>query len=117
MDFRIREMERKAYAEDGFFVREAVFEASEIERLRAAAERAAVRAAEAAAQAAESEAYSIDGNRYVEAARSTIQLEHGSASSTIRVVEPFHHLDPELDRLLGDPRIIDPVCGVLGETR
>ncbi len=117
MDFRIREKEQKAYAEDGFFVRVAVFEASEIERLRAAAERAAVRAAEAAARAAEGEAYAIDGNRYVEAARSTIQLEHGSASSTIRVIEPFHHLDPDLDRLLGDARIVDPACGVLGETK
>jgi ectoine hydroxylase len=117
VDFRIREKEQKAYAEDGFFVRVAVFEASEIERLRAAAERAAVRAAEAAARAAEGEAYAIDGNRYVEAARSTIQLEHGSASSTIRVIEPVHHLDPDLDRLLGDARIVDPACGVLGETK
>ena len=114
---RIRDDERKAYAEDGFFAREAVFEAADLERLRAAAERAVVRAAEAAGCAEPEQAYAIDGNRYVEAARSTIQLEHGSASTTIRVIEPFHHLDPELDRLLSDPRIVDPVCGVLGEER
>lgn len=117
MGNRIREDERKAYAESGFFVREAVFDAAELERLRLAAERAVVRAGEAAGRAAPEQAYAIDGNRYVEAARSTIQLEHGSDSSTIRVIEPFHHLDPELDCLLADPRIVDPVCGVLGEER
>lgn len=114
---RLTADEARRYAEDGFFVREAVFSPAELDVLRAAAERAAVAAGSAAARAAETQAYAIDGNRYVEAARSTIQLEHGGASSTIRVIEPFHHLDPELDRLLGDPRIVDPVCGVLGETK
>lgn len=120
VEFRIRELERKAYAEDGFFVREAVFDAAELERLRAAAERVVTRAeqdARAAQSADPARAYAIDGNRYVEIERATVQLEHAPESSTIRVIEPFHPLDPELDRLLGDPRIVDPVCGVLGETR
>jgi len=114
---RIQEAERRRYVNDGFFVREAVFDAGELERLRAAAERVVARAAEVARTADPTRAYAIDGNRYVEAERSTIQLEHAPDSSTIRVIEPFHPLDPELDHLLGDPRIVDPVCGLLGEER
>ncbi len=117
---RIREDERKAYAESGFFFRASVFEADELERLRAAAERVVARAERDVRDAQSNDparAYAIDGNRYVEIERATVQLEHSPGSSTIRVIEPFHPLDPELDRLLGDPRIVDPVCGVLGETK
>lgn len=116
----IREDERKAYAESGFFVREAVFESAELEGLRAAAERVVARAEQAARAVPPTDparVYAIDGNRYVEIERATVQLEHAPTSSTIRVIEPFHPLDVELDRLIGDPRIIDPVCGVLGETK
>jgi ectoine hydroxylase-related dioxygenase (phytanoyl-CoA dioxygenase family) len=117
LGFRIDELERRRYAEDGFFVREAVFADEELEHLRAAAERVVECATRAAGVSDPAQAYVIDGNRYVEAERSTIQFEHSADSNTIRVVEPFHHLDPVFDHLLGDPRIIAPVCGVLGEQR
>ena len=117
MALRIQETESRRYAEDGFFVRETVFDAAELDRLRDAAERVVVLAAEAAVVAHREAAYAIDGNRYVDAARATIQFEHAEESSTIRVIEPFHHLDPVFDRLLGDSRIVSPVCGVLGKDR
>lgn len=109
--------ERRRYVEDGFFFRAAVFDAAELVALRAAAERVVARAEEAARKADEAAAYEIDGNRYVEAARATIQFEHRAGSQTVRVVEPFHHLDPAFDALLADPRIVAPVCGILGEER
>ena len=135
---RLTERERRAYAEDGFFVREAVFGPDELDRLRAAAERVAVAATQAtreierardgrAPENAETDPgagrtsrpvdYRIDGNRYVEAASATVQFEHRPDSRTIRVIEPFHHLDPVFDGLVQDPRIVAPVCGVLGEDR
>jgi hypothetical protein len=135
---RLTEHERRAYVEDGFFVREAVFDEEELDGLRAAAERVALTAARAAreierareedapgAGAADSHAnptadpvdYRIDGNRYVEAAEATVQFEHRPDSRTIRVIEPFHHFDPVFDALVQDPRIVAPVCGVLGEDR
>ena len=103
--------EARAYREDGFFAREAVFSASEVEALRAAAERVA----EAAARASETgDGYAIDGNRYVEASNSTVQFEHAADSETIRVIEPFHHFDPLFDALLDDERIVEPMRGVIG---
>ncbi len=117
MGSQIQDAERLRDREDGFFVREAGFGADELEGLREAAERVVTRAAEAVRAAAATDGYAIDGNRYVEAARATVQFEHSPESHTIRVIEPFHHMDPVFDRLLGDPRIVAPICGVLGAER
>jgi ectoine hydroxylase len=125
----LTEAEQRRYLDEGFFVRGSVFDKADIQRFRAAAERVvgtATRASMAivqsgdvsSSQLAESEAnYEIDGNRYVEAACATVQFEHRSGSETIRVIEPFHHLDPVFDELIEDPRIVTPICGVLGFDR
>jgi ectoine hydroxylase len=129
----LSEEERAQYATRGFFARERVFSDQDLEALRAAAERV-VALAEAEAEAVvqcgptasdlgRSEAhpsekdYVIDGNRYVEAASSTIQFEHQPGSRTVRVIEPFHHLDPVFEALIGDPRLVRPLCDLLGEER
>jgi ectoine hydroxylase-related dioxygenase (phytanoyl-CoA dioxygenase family) len=114
-DFALRPDERRAYEEDGFFVRARAFAAEELAALRAAAERAANRAATAAATSAER--YAVDDNVYVEAAGSTLQYEHAAGSQTLRVIEPFHPLDPALDRLLDDPRLVEPMRGLVGSER
>ena len=107
----LTETERRAWREDGFFVREAVFAEPELEPLREAAE-IAVERAEAATAAGRD--YRIDGNRYVDAARETIQFEHDARAATIRVIEPFHHLHPRFDDLLDDARIVEPMCELVG---
>jgi ectoine hydroxylase-related dioxygenase (phytanoyl-CoA dioxygenase family) len=104
--------ERRAYLEDGYFLRHAVFDRDELADLRAAAERAvAVAASAAASPDAE---YAIDGNRYVEADGSTIQFEHCVGSQTVRVLEPFHRLDPRFQRLVDDPRFVEPMRDLVG---
>jgi ectoine hydroxylase-related dioxygenase (phytanoyl-CoA dioxygenase family) len=123
LGLRIEDEERRRYTDEGFFVRESVFDERELERLRAAAERVVAKASHSTAEVLravddQSEInYEIDGNRYVEAAQATVQFEHANRSDTIRVVEPFHHLDPEFDRLVEDPRIVTPICGALGLDR
>lgn len=118
--------ERERYAKDGFFARTAVFGPDDLERLRAAAERVARRAAAASddkaaaiarAEAAADDDYRIDGNRYVEAADATVQFEHREGSRTIRVIEPFVHLDPVFDAMVADPRLVVPLCDVLEADR
>lgn len=113
--FALAEPERSAWERDGFFLRAAVFSAAELEELRAAAERVAVAAARIAA--AEGRAYEVDGNRYADAGDLTVQFEHGSATPTLRVVEPFCHLDPVFERLVADPRLVAPMCGLVGAER
>ncbi|HXI19806.1 MAG TPA: phytanoyl-CoA dioxygenase family protein [Gemmatimonadales bacterium] len=112
---RLADREIRAYAEDGFFVRTRAFRDDEVEDLRAAAERAVARAH--AAEGLGGEGYSIDGNRYHEAGGSTIQFEHSPGSTTIRVIEPFHHLDPRFETLLDDPRLVDPMRDLIGTER
>jgi hypothetical protein len=103
--------ERRAYAEDGFFVREAQLDEGELEKLRAAAEEGVGLAAQAAAGGT---SYAIDGNRYVDSGGVTFQLEHRPGSETLRVVEPFHLFHRLFDALLDDPRLVEPMRGLVG---
>lgn len=115
----LSDAERTAWRDRGFFFREAVFAPDELEALQGAAERV-VSAAEAALPASR-DRYEIDGNGYIEievAGRSaTVQLEHRPGSHTVRVIEPFHSLDPCFDRLIDDERIVAPLRGVIGAER
>jgi ectoine hydroxylase len=113
--WRLSKAERRAWHDDGFFIRKAVFDASELAELCSAAERCVARAT--AAIGGSDTRYAIDGNVYHEAGGSTIQLEHAPESQTIRVIEPFHHLDEHMDRLLDDPRLVEPMRDLIGDER
>jgi len=104
--------ERRAYEQEGFFVRAAAFAEQEIAELRHAVECCAARASAAAAAG---RSYRIDGNLYCEATGATIQFEHAPGSRTVRVIEPFHHLDERIDRLIDDARLVDPMRDLLGD--
>lgn len=125
-DLDLTSEERERYAKEGFFFREAVFGAVDLDAFRAAAERVVARASEASEEKAAaiardaaptSDDYVIDGNRYVEAADATVQFEHRPGSETIRVIEPFVHLDAVFDAMVGDPRLVVPLCDVLEADR
>ncbi|MFK7898475.1 MAG: phytanoyl-CoA dioxygenase family protein [Myxococcota bacterium] len=133
MDHALLDSEREQYEEQGFFARKAVFDTSDLAAYREAAERVVERAGRASDEVARGSGtgaaaganrkpdgeddYVIDGNRYVEADRSTVQFEHREGSKTIRVIEPFHHLDDVFEGLIEDPRIVQPLCGVLDADR
>jgi hypothetical protein len=113
-DLHLQPAEAEAYRTAGYFARLGVFRTEELDRLVEATERVVSRSASACAGA---EGYAIDGNRYVETGDATVQFEHRPGSETIRVIEPFHHLDVRLDALLDDPRIVEPMRGILGAQR
>jgi hypothetical protein len=110
---RLDDHERSAWESDGFFVRARAFSRDEVEALRAAAEACVARATRAASGGGEG--YAIDGNRYLEVTGSTIQYEHREGSETIRVIEPFHHLDARLDALIDDARLVEPMRDLVGD--
>ena len=112
MGFELAPHEHQAWREDGFFLRLGAFGRAELAVLREAAERAAERAAAAAGSGAKG--YQIDGNLYCEAAGATLQFEHRSGSTTLRVLEPFHHLDGRFEALVDDPRLVAPARGLVG---
>lgn len=112
---RLTAAEQRAWQEEGYFVRVAVLSRDEVEALGAAAERVAAHAA-AAGRGARG-GYAIDGNRYQPAAGALLQYEHDPGSQTLRVIEPFHHLDPAFEALIDDPRIVEPMRDLVGSER
>ena len=114
MNWRLTGAEAFRYNRDGFLVRRAVFSPDETTELRNAAERAVERAA---AISESGKTYILDGKRFVDAGFVTIQFEHAVGSETIRVIEPVHHLDPGLESLVDDPRIVQPMRDLVGSDR
>jgi hypothetical protein len=103
--------ELAAYRRDGYVARRQVFDAVEVGRLQAAAERAAELARAACGQG---RTYVLDGKRFVDVGHMTVQFEHRPGSETVRVIEPVHHLDAVLDALLDDPRLVVPMRQLVG---
>ena len=106
--------ERERYRSAGYFVREGVLGAAEVEPLRDAVEavhRAIVRAAsEEDARGSER----VDERRYQRVLGSTVKWEWREGSAEIRSMEPFAHLDPRLDALIDDPRLWAPAADRIG---
>lgn len=111
---RLTPAERRAWREDGFFLRPAVFAAGELAELRAAAESVAARVLSAAS---EERGYRVDGHGYADVLDATLQYEHRRRSRAARVIEPFHHLDPRFEALVDDPRLVEPARALVGEPR
>ena len=84
--------ESQQYESDGFFLRESVFDTSEINELRNVTELAVLQARELSEQG---RTYFLDGKRFVDADYVTVQFEHSPGSETVRVIEPAHQLQPD----------------------
>jgi hypothetical protein len=109
--FGLSPQELAGYREHGFLIREAVFSESELTRLRKSVELAVT---SAWLQAQDGDTYYLDDKRFVDVGTMTVQFEHTPDTETIRVVEPAHQLHPDLEQLVRDPRITDPVSNIVG---
>lgn len=112
--FSLTSEEARRYESDGFLIRRSVFGRSEIDELREAAE-LAVHQAKKLSEVGET--YFLDGKRFVDIDDVTVQFEHSPGSETIRVIEPVHQLEPRLEALVDDPRIVAPMLGIVGSDR
>ena len=99
------------YRAEGYLIRRDVFSRVEVGRLRDAAE---ATVAAAAAHSRSGRFYVLDGKRFVDVAGSTVQFEHAPDSATIRVIEPAHPFDVRWEALIDDPRIVVPMCALVG---
>ncbi|MEM7001242.1 MAG: phytanoyl-CoA dioxygenase family protein [Pseudomonadota bacterium] len=106
--FDAKEADR--YRQQGYLVRENVFPEDELQTLRAAADRVSAKALELASAGTE---YRLDGKRFVDKDGHTVQFEFAD-DLRLRVVEPIHTLDPEIDALVDNPRLADPMRSILG---
>ena len=103
------EEELARFRRDGYFVRERVFGAAELAVLRTAVERVHARVLEATRVAGAGPVERIDGKRYQELLGSLVKWEWQDERADVRSMEPFLHLDSELDELVDDPRLWQPL--------
>jgi len=102
------------YRRKGYFARERVFGASELARMRASVERVHARVSEAAGAPGAAAIERIDDKRYQDLLGSLVKWEWQEARADVRSMEPFLHLDPELDALVDEPRLWQPATALCG---
>lgn len=110
-EFCLSARELAGYGQCGFLVREGVFDPAEILALQRAAEHAAARAVQLSGSGS---TYLLDGKRFVDVDSMTVQFEPSPASQQVKVIEPVHGLDPVLERLIEDRRLLDPMRQLVG---
>jgi len=108
LEFSFSQQELDAYWEDGYLIRQSVFSKDEVETLVTAAEQAENHAL---ALSKLGKTYILDGKRFVDSGKVTIQYE--AESDKIKVIEPVHGLHPVLADLVKDSRIVHPMACIL----
>ena len=106
--------ERDRYEKDGFFARERIFSEAELAELRDAAEGVHAQILEAAGADLGGPIEQIDNQKFQEVKGSTIKWEWRDDLRAIRSMEPTHHLDRRLERLMDDPRLWGPCADIIG---
>jgi len=106
--------ELAAFRANGYFVRERVFAAEELESLRAAVERVHGRVLEESRAPGAAAVERLDGKRYQDLLGACVKWEWDDAREDVRSMEPFLHLDADLERLADDPRLWSPAAALCG---
>jgi len=109
--FELSKTELLSYRTNGFLIRENVFSATEVIALQHAAERAVDKVVELCKTG---KSYILDGKRFVDIDYLTVQFEPGVDNDQVRVIEPVNELDPDLDQLVVDARLTDPMRSMVG---
>jgi hypothetical protein len=109
--FQLSSEELRRYKETGYLIREKVFTITEVLALQVAAERAVENALRMCEKGT---TYILDGKRFVDVDYLTVQFEPGVGNDNVRVIEPVNELDSELDQLVADPRLTEPMKSLVG---
>lgn len=113
--YGLTEEEKRAYREDGYFVRERVFAEDDLQRLRNAVERIHERISTAKSDADPMQRH--DGRKFQTTLGSVVKWEWSDEEGAIRSMEPIHHLDHEIDALIDDERLLVPASELVGSDR
>lgn len=109
----LTETERQGWLEDGFIIRQSVFNEAELSQMRSAALAAEDLARERSIQG---KTYHLDDKRFVDSGSLTVQFEHHSPDCPeVRVIEPVNELVEQFDQIVDDPRLTVPMQGIIGQ--
>lgn len=105
--------ELEHYERDGYFARESVFSEDELKPLRDGVESIHVQIDSGALAPDVAAHRKIDGKRYQDILGSSVQWEWQDESNEIRTMEPYCHLDADLDEMIDDIRLWGPARGII----
>lgn len=107
---RLSAAERERLAADGFVVREAAFDAAELERISEACERLVEElVSNRRSERARYGSYVFDSD-----VERGVVIKWEGDSEVVHGIEPFAHLSPELEAWAFDPRFIEPMKDIVG---
>lgn len=106
--------ESSQYSNDGYFIRNKVFIKNELSFIREAVEDSVKKAKELSEKG---NTYWLDGKRFVDIGKLTVQFESKDDSKIIKVIEPANLLNKSLDDLIRDKRLVEPIKGIIGADR
>ena len=110
MSFFLSDKEHSRYLEDGFLVRPNQFVSEELENLRDIFEATVLKAHSVSDSGKE---YFLDKKKFVDIDYLTLQYEPDPYSQYLKVIEPAHFLNNELDTVIADKRLTDPIKSIL----
>tara|TARA_B000000565_G_scaffold124199_1_gene93663 strand:+ start:6280 stop:7056 length:777 start_codon:yes stop_codon:yes gene_type:complete len=110
LNYYFSEKEKSQYAEEGFILREDQFSSGELDSFRKIVE-ATVRSADLASK--HGKAYFLDKKKFVDIDSLTLQYEPKPNDNCLRVIEPAHSLNSQLELIIKDRRLTDPIKSIL----
>jgi ectoine hydroxylase-related dioxygenase (phytanoyl-CoA dioxygenase family) len=113
-EFTVTDREAMNFWKQGFFIRERVFDESDLRRLKAAVEDVHEDMLKRSRDKVASPVQYVDDKRYQEILSSSVKWEWRDGATDIRSMEPFLYLHPDLENIVDDARIAEPARSVLG---
>ena len=111
MDYFLSKEEQKKYKKDGFVLREGQLSSLELEFCREEFEKTVQKAH---SFSDDGKLYILDGKKFVDIDYLTLQFEPKPNEEYLKVIEPAHYLNDELNKIISDKRLTDPIKSILG---
>ena len=110
MSYFLSDIEKEKYLRDGFILRRDQFSDTELVNYRNSLEKTVLKAQSVAGSGKE---YFLDKKKFIDIDFLTLQYEPQPNEKYLKVIEPAHSLNSELEELIFDERLTDPIKSIL----
>ena len=110
MSYFLSDIENEKYLRDGFILRRDQFSNTELVNYRNSLEKTVLKAQSVAGSGKK---YFLDNKKFIDIDFLTLQYEPQPNEKYLKVIEPAHSLNSELEELIFDERLTDPIKSIL----
>ena len=110
MSYFLSDIEKEKYLRDGFVLRRDQFSDTELVNYRNSLEKTVLKAQSVAGSG---KTYFLDKKKFIDIDFLTLQYEPQPNEKYLKVIEPAHSLNSELEELIFDERLTDPIKSIL----